>query len=98
VRICKVIGTVVSTVKDPGMQGLKLLVLEDCDLRGAGKSTYHVAVDAVGAGLGEIVLSAAGSSARQTSLTGDRPVDAVIMGIVDLIETNGEVTYRKTDG
>jgi microcompartment protein CcmK/EutM len=89
---------VVSTIKDPGMQGLKLLVLEDCDTQGLGKSTYHVAVDAVGAGPGEVVLSTAGSSARQTSLTADRPVDAVVMGIVDLIETNGAIMYRKTDG
>lgn len=89
---------VVSTVKDPGMRGLKLLILEDCDLTGVGKATFHVAVDAVGAGVGEIVLSAAGSSARQTTMTADKPVDAVVMAIVDIIESAGEVSYRKADG
>ena len=96
-RLCCVTGMVISTVKDPGMIGLKLLVLEDCDLTGRGKGTYHVAVDAVGAGSGEVVLSAAGSSARQTKATADRPVDAVVMAIVDLVESAGGVTYRKGD-
>ncbi len=86
---------VVSTVKEPGIQGLKLLVLEDCDLTGKGRGSYHVAADAVGAGLGEVVLSAAGSSARQTAMTADRPIDAVVMAIVDIIECDGAVTYRK---
>jgi len=71
------------------------LVLEDCDLTGGRKGSYHIAVDAVGAGTGEVVLSAAGSSARQTRLTTDRPVDAVVMAIVDIIEADGAVTYRK---
>ena len=55
-----------------------------------------VAVDAVGAGEGEYVLYASGSSARQTSLTDGRPVDAVVMAIVDSWEVGGEVRYRKT--
>ncbi len=88
---------VVSTVKEPGIQGLKLLVLEDCDLTGKGRGSYHVAADAVGAGMGEMVLTAAGSSARQTRLTTNRPVDAVIMAIVDLVELDGEITYRKAE-
>lgn len=87
---------VVSTVKDENLQGLKLLVVEDADVYGRGKGTHYVAVDAVGAGRGELVLTAAGSSARQTALTKDRPVDAVVMAIVETVEAEGEITYRKT--
>jgi microcompartment protein CcmK/EutM len=91
-----VVGMVVSTVKEESLQGLKLLVVEDADVYGRGKGTHYVAVDAVGAGRGELVLTAAGSSARQTRLTKDRPVDAVIMAIVETVEAAGEITYRKT--
>lgn len=95
-RIGNVVGMVVSTVKDESLGGLKLLVVEDADVYGRGKGTHYVAVDAVGAGKGELVLTAAGSSARQTTLTKDRPVDAVVMAIVEMVEADGEVTYRKT--
>lgn len=95
-RLGNVVGMVVSTVKDENLQGLKLLVVEDADVYGRGKGAHYVAVDAVGAGRGELVLTAAGSSARQTALTKDRPVDAVVMAIVETVEAEGEVTYRKT--
>lgn len=95
-RFGNVVGMVVSTVKDENLQGLKLLVVEDADVYGRGKGTHYVAVDAVGAGRGELVLTAAGSSARQTALTKDRPVDAVVMAIVETVEAEGEITYRKT--
>ncbi|HUV86752.1 MAG TPA: EutN/CcmL family microcompartment protein [bacterium] len=94
-RLGNVVGAVVSTVKDEGLDGLKLLVVEDADIYGRGKGSHYVAVDAVGAGRGELVLTAAGSSARQTRSTKDRPVDAVIMAIVETVEANGEITYRK---
>ena len=54
-----------------------------------------MAVDAVGAGTGELVLIAAGSSARLTEVTKDRPVDHVICGIVDIVEVAGEDVYLK---
>ena len=95
-RLGNVVGMVVSTVKDENLQGLKLLVVEDADVYGRGKGTHYVAVDAVGAGRGELVLTAAGSSTRQTALTKDRPVDAVVMAIVETVEAEGEITYRKT--
>jgi microcompartment protein CcmK/EutM len=94
-RLGNVVGMVVSTVKDESLGGLKLLVVEDADVFGRGKGSHYVAVDAVGAGKGELVLTAAGSSARQTTLTKDRPVDAVVMAIVETVEADGEVTYRK---
>lgn len=92
-----VIGTVVASRKDPKLEGLKLLVVQPTDLTGAmsGTSGRVVAVDSVGAGVGEVVLYASGSSARQTDVTQNRPVDAVIMAIVDEVEAGGEVTFRK---
>lgn len=91
-----VIGTVVSTRKEEELQSLKFLVVKPCDPAGQPLSSAPVvAVDAVGAGVGEVVLYASGSSARQTKVTKDRPVDATIMAIVDLVDTDGQTRYRK---
>ena len=97
-RLARVVGTVVAARKDPKLGGTKLLIVEDVDLAGSGKGGFLVAVDAVGAGTGEVVLYAQGSSARQTVLTDGRPCDCTIMAIVDLIETDGEVRYEKGSG
>lgn len=94
-NVGKVIGTVVASRKDPKLEGLKLLVVQNTDISGSSKGSQVVAVDAVGAGVGEIVLYCAGSSARQTDVTQNRPVDHVIMAIVDEIEVGGETTFRK---
>lgn len=91
----KVVGTVVSTKKEPLLDGSKLLLVRGMDPDGRPTSTLVVAVDAVGAGAGEVVLLASGSSARQTEETRDRPVDAVIMAIVDQVELEGRLTYQK---
>jgi microcompartment protein CcmK/EutM len=93
--IGQVIGTVVSTKKDEELSGLKLLVVRGCDVDGKANGATIVAVDAVGAGVGEVVLYAAGSSARQTTVTKNRPVDHVIMAIVDEINAEGRVRYEK---
>ena len=90
-----VVGTVVSTRKEPTLSGSKLLLVRGLDLEGKPTATVVVAVDAVGAGPGEVVLYASGSSARQTEMTKDRPVDATIMAIVDQLEVNGKLTYVK---
>jgi microcompartment protein CcmK/EutM len=95
VLLGKVIGTVVATRKDPELEGLKLLVVKATDLDGKPTGGVIVAADAVGAGIGELVLYAAGSSARQTVQTKDRPVDHVIMAIVDQVEVEGAVRYDK---
>jgi microcompartment protein CcmK/EutM len=95
VLIGKVIGTVVATKKDPALEGLKLLLVKGADLDGTANGPLLVAADAVGAGMGELILYAAGSSARQTVETKDRPVDHVIMAIVDTIEVGALVRYRK---
>ena len=91
----KVVGTVVSTNKEQELNGLKLLLVRGADVAGNPTGSLVVAIDAVGAGVGEVVLYASGSSARQTKVTKDRPVDATIMAIVDVIEHDGKQTYTK---
>jgi len=91
----KVVGTLVATRKEPSMEGFKFLVLRQIDVDGKEVGGYVVAVDAVGAGVEEVVLYATGSAARQTIATRDRPCDAVIMAIVDSWEVGGEDMYHK---
>ncbi len=93
--ICKVTGTLVATRKEPTLDGLKLLVVRPCDVKGEPTGAALIAADAVGAGQGEVVLIAQGSSARQTTATKDRPVDAVVMAIVDTLAVHGDVTFTK---
>jgi microcompartment protein CcmK/EutM len=94
-QLARVTGTLVATRKEPTLEGLKLLVVRPCDVGGNATGAPLVAADGVGAGLGEVVLIAAGSSARQTEATRERPVDAVIMAIVDTLEVDGNATYQK---
>ncbi|MEI8258617.1 MAG: EutN/CcmL family microcompartment protein [Deltaproteobacteria bacterium] len=94
-QIARVTGTLVATRKEQTLEGLKLLVVRPCDVTGNPTGAPLIAVDGVGAGVGEVVLLAAGSSARQTVATKDRPVDAVIMAIVDILDVEGDVKYRK---
>ncbi|MAT58011.1 MAG: ethanolamine utilization protein EutN [Ignavibacteriae bacterium] len=82
----KVIGTVWSTRKDENLVGSKFLIVRQLNLDYSSTKNFVVAVDSVGAGVGEIVLVAQGSSARQTSITKNKPVDAVIMAIVDKLD------------
>ena len=96
--LAQVMGTVVSTRKDAGLSGLKLLLAREVDGQFKPAGNFVVAVDAVGAGTGEIVLIAAGSSARLTDVTRDRPVDHVISAIVDVVEVDGRDVYLKHAG
>lgn len=94
--IGRVVGTVVATQKDAGLSGTKLLLVQAVDpgdMRPKGGTV--VAVDSVGAGEGEIVLYTSGSSARQTKATEAKPVDAVIVAIVDSVEVEGKTVYQK---
>ncbi len=95
--LAKVVGTLVATRKEPTLDGLKFLVLKQLDVEGQETGGYRVAADAVGAGVGEVVLYASGSSARQTKFTHQRPCDAVIMAIVDTLEVGGVVKYDKSE-
>ncbi|HNW07966.1 MAG TPA: EutN/CcmL family microcompartment protein [Verrucomicrobiota bacterium] len=91
----KVVGTVVATRKEATLDGLKFMVVRAVDPEGRETGGHVVAADAVGAGPGEMVLIATGSSARQTVATQNRPCDAVIMAIVDSWEIGGVDKYRK---
>ncbi len=84
----RVIGTVWSTKKDENLVGAKFLIVKELTLDLKEKDRFVVAVDSVGAGEGEVVLVATGSSSRMTSFTKDKPVDAVIMGIVDKLDVS----------
>jgi len=91
----RVVGTVVSTRKDEELVGLKFLLVKQLDVELNELDKFVVAADAVGAGMGEVVLYASGSSARQTVQTKDRPVDATIMAIVDSYDVMGKLVYSK---
>jgi microcompartment protein CcmK/EutM len=95
VLLAKVIGTLVATRKDPRIEGLKFLVLRQVNPETLAEGGYVVANDAVGCGVGEFVLYASGSSARQTEVTKDRPCDAVVMAIVDTWDIEGAQKYEK---
>ena len=91
----RIAGTVVSSRKDPSIDGRKLLLVRFLDTEGEPTGGFVVAMDAVGAGVDEVVLVAQGSSARQTETTRDRPCDAVVMAIVDSWEVGGQQRFHK---
>lgn len=93
--LARVAGTVVASRKEPRLGGLTFLLLEQLDVDNSPTGSYVVAVDAVGAGVGEVVMYASGSSARQTEITHERPCDAVVMAIVDTWEVGGDERYHK---
>ena len=91
----KVVGTLVATQKDEKLEGFKFLVLKRVNIEYEETGDYVIAADAVQAGIGDVVMYATGSSARQTTLTDKRPCDAVCMAIVDTWEVHGETKYQK---
>lgn len=92
----KVVGTIVATRKDENLEGTKLLVVQHVDPSVKALPTYTVAADGVGAGEAEVVLVVTGSSARMATQLKNRPLDASIIAIVDLIDVEGKTTYRKS--
>src|SRR6516164_10855519 len=96
----RVEGSVVATKKDPSMNGRKLLLLRPqlVDEKDPAKfrpgTNTIVAVDSVGAGIGEMVLFCQGSSARLAPNLKDAPVDAVIIGIVDVVDVFGKEIFN----
>ena len=93
--IARVVGTAVSTVKNEKIKGRKLLILKQTGPAGNLIGKPYVAIDLVDAGIGELVLTGHGSSARQSDLTKDCPVDAVVMAVVDTLDVDGETIFRK---
>lgn len=96
-KLAKVVGTVVSTHKEPSLTGTKFLLVQMLDAAGQELPGYEVAADCVGAGLTEVVLISQGSAARQVSSKDHYPVDALIVAIVDTVSTGNDLTYSKRD-
>ena len=94
-RIAKVVGMAVATVKDRRLEGAKLLLVAAADPAGQAQGLPYVAQDVVGAGEGELVLVVEGSTARVAAGDANRPVDAVIVGILDSLRHDGQMTYKK---
>jgi len=102
-NLARVRGTVVATkpsdkaVQSPalGVEGAKWLLVEDCDQSGKGKGEYLVALDMVGADRGQMVLLTQGSSCRWTTRTDDRPMDTLVVAIVDEIDQQGTTVFAQ---
>ena len=93
--LARVSGSIVASVRADNIEGPAYYIVEPCTPSGAVCASGIVALDLVGAAVDEFVLVSQGSSTRQTDVTKDKPVDAVIMGIVDIVEENGKVVFRK---
>lgn len=93
-ELAVVVGQVVSTVKCPGFEGDRLLLIDFIDTTGKPQGSLHVAADSIGAGTGEWVLVVQGSSARKT-VGDDVPVDMSVVGIVDEVVVGQQVVYHK---
>lgn len=95
--IARVVGSAVSTAKDQSLTGKKLLLVREADETGAATGPVFIAVDGVGAGTGELVLITRGSAGRHSSSTSTgQPIDALVMGILDSMDVDGVVTFRKS--
>jgi microcompartment protein CcmK/EutM len=94
--ICRVVGNVVSTIKDEKLSGRKILIVREATTENELVGKPIAAIDTVDAGIGDLVLIAQGSSARQTTSTKDTPTDAVIMAIVDELSVDGKITFKKS--
>ncbi len=93
--IAKVVGLVVSTIKYDTLKGSKLLIIRETDANGKPTGMPKVAIDAVDAGEDDLVLVVQGSAARQTDFTRGQPVDSLIVGIIETIQLNSKVAFRK---
>lgn len=95
--ICRIVGSVVSTVKDSSLHAGKLLLVKYADPKGDDEGAIFIALDTVGAGEGELVMVAIGSSAREALNLHDKnsPVDAAIVGIIDSISQKSKITFDK---
>jgi ethanolamine utilization protein EutN len=98
VQLARVVGQVVSTIKEPGLDGFKILVVSDIDASdpdGGEAGPCYLAIDLVGAGEDEIVLVAQGGAARVAEASRDTPTDRAVVAIVDDVVVGGHVTFKK---
>lgn len=93
--IARVVGNVVSTIKDDKLIGRKILIVREATTENELVGKPIAAIDTVDAGIGDLVLIAQGSSARQTQVTKETPTDAVIMAIIDELAVDGKITFKK---
>jgi carbon dioxide concentrating mechanism protein CcmL len=91
----KVVGTIVSNSKKDGIKGSRYLLIDKCNQYGETKGDYLVALDILGVTRNELVLVTEGSPSRETQQTISKPIDALIVGIIDSIDENNTVVYRK---
>ncbi|MEO1148063.1 MAG: EutN/CcmL family microcompartment protein [Cyanobacteria bacterium J06638_22] len=96
-QIARVCGTIVSTQKEPSLQGVKFLLLQFVDEQGNPLPEFEVAADSVGAGVDEWVLVSRGSAARQNPGWEKRPLDALVIGIIDTVSFNNSFLYSKRE-
>ena len=91
----KVVGTVVCSSRDDGIKGARYLLIERSNQHGEKKGDFLVALDLIGANYDELVMVSEGSPARETQSTINKPLDAVIVGIIDMIDENDKIVYKK---
>lgn len=96
-QIARVCGTVVSTQKEPSLRGVKFLLVQLLNEEGQPLPEYEVAADSVGAGVDEWVLVSRGSAARQAPGGENRPLDALVIGIIDTVSVDSGLFYSKRD-
>jgi microcompartment protein CcmK/EutM len=94
-NLARVRGTVVASLRSDMVEGAKWLLVEQCDQSGEGKGDYLVALDMIGADRGQMVLLTLGSSCRWTHRTDDRPIDTLVVAIVDQIDESGATVYEQ---
>jgi microcompartment protein CcmK/EutM len=93
-NLARVRGTVVATRRSDNVEGAKWLLVEECDQKGAGRGEYLVALDMVGADRGQLVLLTQGSSCRWTHRTDDKPMDTLVVAIVDQVDQADVLTWN----
>jgi microcompartment protein CcmK/EutM len=94
-KIAKVVGVAIASVKEPRLEDSKLLLVSDTDQTGKVTGKPYIAQDVVGAGPDELVIVVEGSSARVAAWDVNAPVDAVIVGILDSLQFDGKTTFKK---
>lgn len=94
-KIAKVVGVTVCSVKEPRLESSKMLIVCDADQAGNASGLPYIAMDVVGAGPDELVVVVQGSSARFAAQESNMPVDAVIVGILDSLQFEGKTTFKK---